>query len=89
MSDMSFKQAKELVERMEFSEIALKKAVNQMEKSSKTFNNSSKNFEKTLLKQDEIMRKIPDTNRKFSYLLLAVAVNVGFILGLLIGKNFL
>jgi len=89
MSDMSFKQAKELVERMEFSEIALKKAVNKMENSSKTFNNASKNFEKTLLKQDEIMRKIPDTNRKFSYLVLAVAVNVGFILGLLIGKNFL
>lgn len=89
MSDMSFKQAKELVERMEFSEIALKKAVNHLEKSSKTFNNSSVNFEKTLLKQDELMRKIPDTNRKFSYLVLAVAINVGFILGLLIGKNFL
>lgn len=86
---MSFKQAKELVERMEFSEIALRKAVNKMEQSSKTFNNSSNNFEKTLLKQDEIMRKIPDTNKKFSYLILAVAVNVGFILGLLIGKNFL
>ena len=33
MSDMSFKQAKELVERMEFSEIALKKAVLNLEKS--------------------------------------------------------
>lgn len=86
MSDMSFKQAKELVERMEFSEIALKKAVSNLEKSSKTFNKSSNNFEKTLLQQEDIMRKIPDINRKFSYLLLAVAVNLGFILGLVIGK---
>ena len=71
---------------MEFSEIALKKAVSSLEKSSKTFNKSSDNFDKTLLKQEDIMRKIPDTNRKFSYLLLAVAINIGFILGLIIGK---
>ena len=36
MSDMSFKQAKELVERMEFSEIALRKAIKNLDKSSKT-----------------------------------------------------
>ena len=32
MSDMSFKQAKELVEKMEFSEIALRRAVDNLEK---------------------------------------------------------
>ena len=37
MSDMSFKQAKELVERMEFSEIALRKAADDFEKSSQNF----------------------------------------------------
>lgn len=89
MSDMSFKQAKELVERMEFSEIALRKATNNLEKSSKSFNNATKNFDKTLLQQDEIMRKIPDTNRKFSYLLLFIATNIGFIIGLFVGKYFL
>ena len=34
---MSFKQAKELVERMEFSEIALRNAVDNLEKSSQNF----------------------------------------------------
>ncbi len=34
MSNMSFKQAKELVERMEFSEIALRRAVDDLVKSS-------------------------------------------------------
>jgi DNA-binding GntR family transcriptional regulator len=37
MSDMSFKQAKELVERMEFSEIAIRKAVDNLEKASSKF----------------------------------------------------
>ena len=47
MSDMSFKQAKELVERMEFSEIALRKANDNLEK-------SSQNFEITLKHQEDI-----------------------------------
>ena len=52
MSEMSFKQAKELVERMEFSEIALKKAVDNLEK-------SSQNFETTLKHQEDIINKLP------------------------------
>ncbi len=82
MSDMSFKQAKELVERMEFSEIALKKVVNNVEK-------STKNFEETLRHQEDLIYKIPEANKKVSYMAIAVAVNIGFILGLLIGKYFL
>ena len=50
MSDMSFKQAKELVERMEFSEIALKKAVLNLEK-------SAQNFETTLKHQEDVLNK--------------------------------
>lgn len=34
MSEMSFKQAKELVERMEFSEIAIRKSIDNLEKAS-------------------------------------------------------
>lgn len=82
MSDMSFKQAKELVERMEFSEIALKKAVLNVEK-------STKNFEETLKQQEEILQKIPNADKKVSYLSVAVALNIGLILGLLIGKYLL
>ena len=45
---MSFKQAKELVERMEFSEIAINKALVNLE-------NASNNFEKTLAEQEKII----------------------------------
>ena len=82
MSDMSFKQAKELVERMEFSEIALKKAVLNLEK-------STQNFETTLKHQEDVLNKLPYADKKLSYMSLAVAVNVGLIIGLLIGKYFL
>lgn len=86
MSDMSFKQAKELVERMEFSEISIKKAINHLEKTTKNFDKTNENFQKTLLQQESIMRKIPDTNRKISYLYIIVALNIGFVLGLVVGK---
>ena len=79
---MSFKQAKELVERMEFSEIALKKAVLNLEK-------SAQNFETTLKHQEDVLNKLPYADKKLSYMSLAVAVNVGLIIGLLVGKYFL
>ena len=82
MSDMSFKQAKELVERMEFAEIALKKAVLNLEK-------SAQNFETTLKHQEDVLNKLPYADKKLSYMSLAVAVNVGLIIGLLVGKYFL
>ncbi len=82
MSNMSFKQAKELVERMEFSEIALRRAVDDLEK-------SSQNFDITLKHQEDIINKLPYADKKLSYMSIAVAVNVGLIIGLLIGKYFL
>ena len=82
MSDMSFKQAKELVEWMEFSEIALKRAVDNLEK-------SSENFDITLKHQEDIINKLPYADKKLSYMSIAVAVNVGLIIGLLIGKYLL
>ncbi|MBU3015413.1 hypothetical protein KO488_11635 [Poseidonibacter lekithochrous] len=89
MSEMSFKQAKELVERMEFSEIALKNATKVLDESYKTFGKASENFDKTLNKQEEILGKLPKLDKKMSYMFLAVAINIGFILGLLIGKYIL
>ncbi len=86
MSDMSFKQAKELVERMEFSEIALRRASKNLEKSSKLFDKTTKNFDETLKEQENILTKIPKSDKKVSYLYLALAINIGFILGLLVGK---
>jgi hypothetical protein len=89
MSEMSFKQAKDLVERMEFSEIALKRAVSTLEKSTKTFDKSSKIFDNTLKQQEEVLTKIPKNNKKISYMFIAVALNIGFILGLVAGKYVL
>ena len=82
MSDMSFKQAKELVERMEFSEIALRRAADDLEK-------SSQNFEITLKHQEDIINKLPYADKKLSYMFIAVAVNIGLIVGLIIGKYLL
>ena len=89
MSEMSFKQAKELVERMEFSEIALKNATKVLDDSYKTFGKASENFDKTLNKQEEILKKLPQVNKKMSFMFLAVAINIGFIIGLIIGKYIL
>ena len=79
---MSFKQAKELVERMEFSEIALRRAVDGLEK-------STQNFDVTLKHQEDIINKLPYADKKLSYMTIAVAVNVGLIVGILIGKYLL
>ena len=86
MSDMSFRQAKELVERMEFSEIALKKAADNLEKSSKTFEKSSKIFDITLKEQEKVLLKVPEANKKISLMFLVIAINIGFIIGLIFGK---
>jgi ElaB/YqjD/DUF883 family membrane-anchored ribosome-binding protein len=82
MSDMSFKQAKELVEKMEFSEIALRRAADDFAK-------SSQNFEITLKHQEDIINKLPYADKKLSYMYIAVAANIGLIIGLLIGKYLL
>lgn len=82
MSDMSFKQAKELVERMEFSEISLKKALDNLEK-------SSQNFETTLQHQEDIINRLPYADKKLSLMSIAVAANIGLIIGILIGKYLL
>lgn len=79
---MSFKQAKELVERMEFSEIALRKAVDNIEK-------STQNFDTTLKHQEDIINRLPYSDKKLSYMYIAVAANIGLIIGILIGKYLL
>jgi hypothetical protein len=86
MSDMSFNQAKDLVERMEFSQIALKNASKSLDDSCKKFNQSKKNFDVTLEKQNETAATTPKEDKKVFYLLIIVAINIGFIIGLIFGK---
>ena len=55
MSDMSFKQAKELAEQLEFAEITLSKTLKQI-------NQASKNFENSLIKQENILKYVPQSD---------------------------
>lgn len=79
MSEMSFKQAKELVERMEFSEIAIRKSIDNLEK-------ASNSFQESLQLQEDIVKRLPYADKKLSIMRFAVALNLGLILGILIGK---
>ncbi|OCL83543.1 hypothetical protein AAW30_00776 [Arcobacter porcinus] len=82
MSEMSFKQAKELVERMEFSEISIKKSIDHLEK-------ASNDFEISLKVQEEILNRIPYMDKKLTIMKIAVAINIGVIIGIFIGKYLL
>lgn len=82
MSDMSFKQAKDLVQRLEFTEITLKDTLKNIEK-------SSTNFKDSLKQQNDILQLIPQNYQKLNNMKIIVALNIGVIVGLLIGKYLL
>jgi tetrahydromethanopterin S-methyltransferase subunit B len=79
MSDMSFKQAKELAERLELSEITLKQVLEKIDVASKNFDNS-------LEKQENILNYVPRTDKKLTFMKILVGVNVGFIVGLIVAQ---
>lgn len=82
MSDMSFKQAKELVEKIEMTELTLNKTAQDIQKSSNSFNDSLKH-------QERILDLLPKANLKLNTMRILVGINIGFILGLLVGKYIL
>ncbi|WP_434255944.1 hypothetical protein [Aliarcobacter cryaerophilus] len=82
MSEMSFKQAKELVERMEFSEIAIRKSIDNLEK-------ASSSFQESLKLQEDIVNRLPYSDKKLSIMKVAVSLNIGLIIGIFIGKYLL
>jgi hypothetical protein len=79
MSDMSFKQAKELTEQFELAELTLGQTLKRIDRASKNFDNS-------LAKQEKILRVIPQTNEKLNIMKILVATNIGFIIGLIVAK---
>jgi hypothetical protein len=82
MSDMSFKQAKDLVEKIELTEVSLQKTVKDIEESSKSFTEA--------LRQQKIMLDIiPTMSTKLGMLKVIVGINIGFLLGLIVGKYIL
>ena len=77
MSDMSFKQAKEISERLELSEVTLKNTLNQIENVTKILNETSNK------------QQISKNDNKITNLKVLLGTNIGFIIGLLISKYFL
>ncbi|MGB5917886.1 hypothetical protein [Arcobacter sp.] len=75
---MSFKQAKELVEKLELTELTLKKSTDDIDKSSKKFNEALKI-------QEQLLKLMQVKDKKLDILKLLVVLNVGFIGGLLAG----
>ncbi|WP_419768270.1 hypothetical protein [Arcobacter sp.] len=75
---MSFKQAKELVEKLELTELTLKKSTDDIDKSSKKFNEALK-------MQEHLLKLMQEKDKKLDILKLLVVLNIGFIGGLLAG----
>ena len=82
MSDMSFKQAKELTEQFELAELTLSQTI-------KRFDRASENFDNSLSNQEKIMKYIPLVDKKLETMKIVVALNIGFIIGLVVAKYIL
>lgn len=79
MSDMTFKQAKEIVERMELAELSLRNSFDNIDFARRSLDDS-------IIEQKKVLNEIPQKDKKISYLFLIIMLNVGFIIGLLVGK---
>jgi hypothetical protein len=79
MSDMTFKQAKEIVERMELAELSLRNSFDNIDFARRSLDDS-------ILEQKKVLNELPQKDKKISYLYLIIMLNIGFIVGLLVGK---
>jgi len=82
MSDMRFKQAKDLIERIELAELTLTQTLEQV-------NKSSKRFDESISRQEKILYYMPKTEDKLNTMKVIVALNIGFIIGILVSKYVL
>ena len=76
---MSFKQAKELAEQFELAELTLKQTL-------KKIAIASQNFDRSLIKQEKILRFMPQANEKLNAMKIIVALNIGFVVGIVVSK---
>jgi hypothetical protein len=79
MSDMTFKQAKDLIEKIELTELGLRKTI-------KYIDISTLKFHQALKAQEDILKRIPNSTSQVNILKIVVAFNVGLGLGMVIGK---
>ena len=79
MSDMSFKQAKEIAQQLELTEVSLKQLLTKID-------DASTNFDQSLQQQESIIKYIPKIDNKITILKMIIALNIGFIIGLISAK---
>ena len=82
MSDMSFKQAKEIVERLELAELSLRNSFDNIDYARRSLDDS-------IIVQKKVLKQLPEKENKIKYLYLVIMVNIGFIAGLFVGKYLL
>lgn len=82
MSDMSFKQAKELTEQFELAELTLSQTLKRVDR-------ATENFDRSLSQQEKILKLIPQIDKKLELMKIVVALNIGFLVGLLVSKYFI
>ncbi len=82
MSDMTFKQAKEIVERLELADLSLKNSFDNIDYARRSLDTS-------IIEQKKVLKQIPEKDNKINYLYVLIAINIGFILGLFVGKFLL
>lgn len=79
---MTFKQAKEIVERLELAELSLRNSFDNIDYARRSLDDS-------LIEQKKVLKQVPQKDKKISILYLVITLNVGFILGLFVGKYLL
>ena len=79
---MSFKQAKEIVERLELAELSLRNSFDSIDY-------ARRNLDDSLIEQKKVLKQLPEKESKIKYLYLLLMLNIGFIGGLLVGKFLL
>ena len=82
MSDMTFKQAKEIVERLELAELSLRNSFDSIDYARRSLDDS-------IIEQKKVLKQLPEKESKIKYLYLVIMLNVGFIAGLFVGKYLL
>ncbi len=82
MSDMTFKQAKEIVERLELAELSLRNSFDNIDYARRSLDDS-------IIEQKKVLKQIPQKDKKISILYIIIMLNVGFIAGLFVGKYLL
>ena len=79
---MTFKQAKDVVDRLELCDLSLRNSFDNIDFARRSLDDS-------IIAQKKVLKQLPEKESKIKYLYLIIMLNVGFILGLFVGKYLL